>query len=167
MTVVNESQSEERHEALSVGWVDALRSYQAAQVAGKELDFELVMSAEYTNPPAHLLRAGGGDSVGYTVRVKDGALELLDGPHHDEADVCLISAYDPCALAYRLPLEDYLSWMRENRARLIEEGTIVVKGDLERITPLAQVVNMLGFYSNYTARSTPSTVTTDEATLCP
>lgn len=141
----------ERYEALSVGWVDALRRHIEERAAGKALDFEVVFSAEYTDPPAHLLRNDGRKSVGYTIQVKAGRIEVLDGARPEEADAGACSAYDPFALSYRLPLEQYMRWLQEERPVHEAAGKLKSYGDAQRIRPLIPVMEMLDFYSKHTA----------------
>lgn len=142
--------SHERHEPFSLGWVHALREYQAKRAEGKTFDFEVVWSAEYYDPPAHLLR-GGRKTVGYTIKVKNGKLEVLDGSSPDEADVWYSAPYDPAALVYRGTLEAYMTWLKEEAPRLRAEGKMKRGGNEELIKPLVPQLNMLEFYFSYSA----------------
>ncbi|WP_257556030.1 hypothetical protein [Sphingobium sp. CFD-2] len=141
----------EKYEALSIEWVDAMRRHVTEKAIGKPLDFEVVFSIEYTDPPQHLLRGKGDASVGYTIRVKNGVLEVLDGAHPEEADVGTCAAYDPFALSYRLPLDQYMRFLQDERPKLEAEGKVKRYGNPELIKPLVPVIEMLGFYSKYTA----------------
>lgn len=147
----NSSDANERFEALSVGWVNAMRRYITDKAAGKKLDFEVVFSAEYTDPPKHLLRGDGRNSVGYTIRVKNGEIEVLDGARPDEADAGAKSAYDPVALTYRLPLDEYMKWLKEQRSEVEAQGKMLSFGKREKLAPLIPIIDMLGFYSKFTA----------------
>lgn len=150
---MNDDTRQERYESVSAEWVNALRRYVTAKAEGQTLDFEVTYSAEYTDPPAHLLRGDGRNSVGYTIRVKGGKLEVFDGARPDEADFGSTATYDPFALAYKLPLEEYTTvWMTETRPAAEAAGKMKWYGDRAAIAPLRPIIAMIGFYSNYTLR---------------
>jgi len=143
-------EAKQRCEAGSVQWVNALRTYATNSAKDKVLDFELAFCAEYTNPPAHLLRGDGRDTVGYVVQVKNGQLQVFDGAR-DDVDVRVIVAYDPVALKYSLRGDGFINWMTENGPRLVQEGKFRVIGDAKLNQQLlGKIFNLLDFYSTYT-----------------
>lgn len=141
----------ERFEPFSLGWVNALRTYQEGRAEGKVFDFDVVWSAEYRDPPAHLLR-DGRESVGYTIKVKDGKLEVIDGPNREEANVWYSAPYDPAALVYKGTLDAYMQWLKDVAPRLREEGKMIRGGNEELIKPLVPQLNMLEFYFSYSTQ---------------
>jgi|SRR3974390_133777 len=145
----------ERYEAISVEWVNALRKYLAEKTKGKNLDFKGTYSAEYTNPPAHLLRGDGRNTIGWTLRVNDREVEVLDGPHHHRADIVTIEAYDPMALSLRMTDDEFQKWYAQHGRRLEAEGKVVFIGDLD-VTKLALFMTPFRdeFYVKHTGEKT-------------
>jgi len=117
-----------RYEAVSVAWVNALRDHVASKFGGKKLGFTAAYAAQYTNPPAHLLRDDGRDTVGWTFRITDGKAEILDGAHFHGADVASIQAYEPVAATLRYTNLEMDEWNADNAARLADEGKLALIG---------------------------------------
>lgn len=148
---MDDAPKNERYEVLSLEWVNALRRHLAEKAASMTLDADCVLSCEYTNPPPHLLRADGRGTVGYAILARNGAIEVLDGAHHDQADFTVTSSYDPVALMYRTSGPEYQKWILENGERLRAEGKIIYGGkNREGAGRLFGQLNMFEFYSRYT-----------------
>lgn len=148
---MDDAPKDERYETLSVEWVNALRRHLAEKAAVMNLDADCVLSCEYANPPPHLLRGDGRGTVGYAIFARNGAIEVLDGAHHDQADFTITSSYDPVALMYRTSASEYQKWIQENGERLRAEGKIVYGGkDQAGAARLFGQLNMFEFYSKYT-----------------
>src|SRR5262245_51241132 len=143
----------ERYEAGSVEWVSALRDFVTAKAGGRDLRFKASYSAEYTDPPAHLLRRDGRNSIGWCLRIDGSKVEVLDGPRHNNADIASIQAYDPMALALRMADTEFRKWYAENGLRLEAEGKVAVIGD-QNVSKLMVFMQPLRneFYAKYSAR---------------
>lgn len=149
---MSDAQKNDRYEVLSLKWVNALGRHLGEKASILCLDADCVLSSEYTNPPPHLLRGDGRDTVGYTILARDGTLVVLDGARHEQADFSITSAFDPVALMYRKSADEYQRWIQENGERLRGEGKIVYGGkNPQGAGSLAGQLNMFEFYSKYTA----------------
>jgi len=118
-----------RYEFMGAEWVKALRRRYKELIADRKLDFDCFYALEYTDPPKHLLRDDGRNTVGYTLLVKNGNLEVIDGALVSVADLVFTAAYDPLGKTYHMPVEEFQKWWTENEPRLRTEGKYFYRGD--------------------------------------
>jgi hypothetical protein len=82
----------EKHEFMSAGWIAMAREQITRALAATDLQgVDFTLCEEFTNAPAHLGQNGDG-TVGFCLRIADGAVEVTDRPSAD-ADLRLISDY--------------------------------------------------------------------------
>jgi hypothetical protein len=118
-----------RYEAVSEEWVNALRDWMRQRVKGANLP-DMVFSAEYTNPPAHLIRDKSLDIAGYSIVHEGGEVEVYDVPSPN-ADFRFIYPYDPFALNMRMNTNQYVAWVGEHGAKY--DGQVKMIGDVNRV----------------------------------
>ena len=130
-----------RYEAVSVEWVNALREWLTQKVKGLTLDFEFAWSSKLTDPPAHLLRGDGRSTIGYTVLVKDGELQVVDGAL-DDVDLIMIYPYNPTALTMYMHTDQYVEWMTRNAPKLEGKIKFEIKNQerMDRAKPLTDLL---------------------------
>ena len=126
-----------RYEAVSIEWVNALNAYVKKKTQGKTVDFEMVWSVEYMNPPRHLLRGRDRDTIGYHFRAKDGKIEAGDGPLED-ADIRAVYPYDPFALNLRKNTDEYVAWVAEHGAKYKDQ--VKTTGDLDKVKLISDLM---------------------------
>jgi hypothetical protein len=75
-----------RYEYGSREWVDAFGAWLRSRSEGQTFDFDYGWSMELTDPPKHLLRDDGRDTIGWHFVMKNGKLECGDGPLKGDVD---------------------------------------------------------------------------------
>lgn len=144
----------DRYEPISVTWVHALREYLTRELA--DVDLELVacsFSAEFTDPPAHLLRADGRATIGYSFRIGSGKLEVFDGAD-DTAAARAVCDYASVCGHYHLNAEQERPWAAEAYPKLIAEGKVKRFGDVSTLNNLNRVIDIRNDF--YAVHSLPA-----------
>lgn len=136
----------QKHEAMSVGWVNALRDYVASKITPGALDGVTgSFSCEITDPPKHLLRYGL-DTIGWSARIADGKVEIDDRPY-PEAMAHYKTDYATFERSMHLNMKDEGQYMKDNVGSKIE-----IWGDVVPIRPFFIGIDIReGFYNVYTA----------------
>ena len=115
------AESNKRYEFMSTDWVKALGRRYKELLGDKKVDFECVYALEYSDPPAHLLRDDGRNTIGYTLLARHGNVEVIDGARIAVADMVFTARYYPIGTTYHMPVDEFKKWWVENEARLKAE----------------------------------------------
>ena len=138
----------EKHEFMSPAWIEMAREQIVHAFAGKDLrGIRFTLCEAFTDPPAHL-RVEGSDSIGFFVRVADGAVEVGDHPI-EEADLKVISDYDDALAAARVAnaTAAALDVMQERSAA----GRLSIEGNPNAAPPVFTELNIHELLAPHTA----------------
>lgn len=120
--------TQEKLELLSPAWIERFRNFLTTEVDPADLEgVTFSMSWEAMGPPAHLRQTPGG-SVGCSMRIAEGRLEVGDQPLW-RADCALIIDYQVMAESYRNSNEAEGRWMREKAPQYFADGRIRAYGN--------------------------------------
>src|SRR3974390_223804 len=99
-----------RYEMGSVEWVNALHEWLRSRFEGHTLDFEYRWSVEYADPPKHLLRGDGRNTIGWHYVVKDGKFAFGDGPIEGPVDFGGVVPYAATLQRTRMHTDEMIEW---------------------------------------------------------
>jgi hypothetical protein len=117
------------YEFMSPEWIVMAKTEITEALSGSDLDVPtFTLSEEFTNPPRHLRR--GDDTIGFSVRVGDGRVEVGDQPEPD-ADLRVISDYTDALVIARDPTAAAADPAEAERR--VAEGRLRVEGDASRM----------------------------------
>lgn len=143
-----------RYEPISVTWVNALREYLVRELADVDLEqIACSFSAEFTDPPARLLRDDGRATIGYSFRIGNGRLEVFDGGD-DTAAARAVCDYGSVCGHYHLTSEQERPWAAETYPTLIAEGKVKRFGDVSTLDNLNKVIDIRNDF--YAVHSRPA-----------
>lgn len=132
----------QRYEPISAEWVEALREYMLRELADADLDaIACSFSAEFTDPPAHLLRSDGRASVGYSFEISEGRLDVWDGAL-DSAAARVVADYATVCAHYHLTSDQAERWAAENYPKLIAEGKLKRYGTASVLDNINKVIDI-------------------------
>jgi hypothetical protein len=121
----------ERYEFCSPGWVAAVRRLVAASAIAEDdlRGIDWSFCEEFTDPPIHLL-LDGEKTIGWSMRIRAGSIEIVDGPI-DDAQARVVADYATVLLIARLEFLDEASIGRGNEliAQATAEGKLRLEGD--------------------------------------
>jgi hypothetical protein len=124
---------------MSPAWIATARRVITDALAGEDLAGpRLVLCEEFTDPPAHLRRAGA-PTVGFTVAVGGGRVEVGDDPSV-AADLRVVSPYADALAVARDP--DAAAADPAEAARRVAEGRLRVEGDPAALPPALTRVDL-------------------------
>lgn len=142
----------QRYEAFSTEWVDALREYVLSRITADDLVGSGTASMELRNPPKHLLRYGL-ETVGWSAQLQDGKLEIFDRPN-PEADLRSVSEYEGTPAQLKLNNEEDRKYVEALIAKQTGPGGIPPLA-VRNANPLRSIFVKVdlreGFYNVYTA----------------
>jgi hypothetical protein len=117
------------YEFMSVEWIAMAKTEITEALSGSDLDVPtFTLSEEFTDPPRHLRR--GDDTIGFSVRVGNGRVEVGDQPEPD-ADLRVISDYTDALVIARDP--GAAAADPAEAERRVAEGRLRVEGDASRM----------------------------------
>jgi hypothetical protein len=128
-----------RYEFMSPEWISMARSRITDALAATDVTGEtFTISEEFENAPRHL-RRDGADTIGFSVRVGDGSVEVGDVPEPD-ADCRIISDYADGLAVARDP--DAAATDPAEAQRRIAEGRLRIEGDPSRMPAVLQQLDI-------------------------
>lgn len=131
-----------RYEPISSEWVHALREYMTRELEGADLDYVACsFSAEFTDPPQHLLRGDGRSSVGYSFDISNGRLEVKDGAS-DAAAARVVADYAAVCPHYHLKSDEADRWAAASYPKIIAEGKLKRYGDPASLDNINKVIDI-------------------------
>lgn len=137
-----------RFEFMSPEWIAMAREQIAKALANADLSgIRFTLCEEFKNPPAHLRRAGR-DTIGFCVRVQDGAVQVDDRLEGD-ADVTVTSDYADALAIARDP--EAASADPTAMAERVADGRVTVGGDPSSAPPVLQQLDIHRLLAGHTA----------------
>lgn len=135
------------HEFMSPAWVVMAKREITTALSGHPLDVTpFTLSEEFTDPPGHLRR--GGDTIGFSVRVGGGKVEVGDLPV-PTADCRVISNYDDALTIARDP--DARATDPTQVSERIADGRLRIEGDPTRMPAVLQELDIHRLLAAHTA----------------
>lgn len=135
------------HEFMSPPWIAMARDRITAALSDQRLDVTpFTLSEEFTDPPRHLRR--GGDTIGFSVRVGEGRVDVGDRPDPD-ADCRVISDYGDALAIARDP--DAGAADPAEADRRLAEGRLRIEGHPDRMPAVLQQLDIHRLLSEHTA----------------
>jgi hypothetical protein len=144
----SENVMEKKFEFCSKEWVSLLAQLLRDGLVGENLaGIDFTFCEEFVRPPQHLLRQGS-QSIGFFYRIREGELEVGDGPlADDETTVKIIADYKTALpLAQRTHAENNMVTGKDRDQRTrerIASGELRMKGNFSQLIP---VVEKLGLH---------------------
>ena len=115
-------------------WVAAMRRVFEESVADRDLTgIEFSMGEEFTDPPAHLRREGS-DTIGWHVRVRDGKVEVIDGPAAD-LDMRIVADYAMVLPMARVVMADQPDDEARQKITAENMSKLRIEGDPTKLPP--------------------------------
>lgn len=136
-----------RHEFMSSAWIAMARHEISRALTGRELGgTRFTLSEEFADAPPHL--RAGDDTIGFSVRIVDGAVEVEDRPD-PHADLRVISNYADALAVARDP--NTASQDPADASRRIDEGRLRIVGDPNQMPPALQELDIHALLARHTS----------------
>jgi hypothetical protein len=116
----------EKFRFMSSPWIEMANDEITRALATTDLDgIDFTLCEEFTDPPAEL-RHDDANTIGFCVRIADGAVEVSDTPV-DDADLRIVSSYDDAYEIARDP--DAPAAKPDAMQTRLDQGTLRIVGD--------------------------------------
>lgn len=134
-------------EFMSSAWIAMARREIIGALTGRDLgDTRFTLSEEFTDAPTHLRH--GNDTIGFSVRIINGTLEVDDHPDPD-ADLRVISKYSDALRIARDPAA--ASADPTEASQRMSEGRLRIEGDPSRMPVELQGLDIHALLAQYTS----------------
>lgn len=134
-------------EFMSSAWLEMARREISRALSGRDLgETRFALSEEFSDAPPHLRE--GDDTIGFTVRIVSGAVEVDDRPD-SAADLRVISNYADALAVARDP--SAASQDPDEASRRVAQGRLRIDGDPGRMPPALQELDIHALLAEHTA----------------